>query len=122
MKKKNTLVLGASPNATRFSNRAVRLLNAYQHPVIPIGIRDGEIDGIEIITEKIQPQEAVDTITLYLSPERQKPYYEYILSLMPNRIIFNPGTENPELIKLAKEQGIETEVACTLVLLNIGGY
>ena len=62
------------------------------------------------------------TITLYLNSQRQKAYYDYILGLKPQRIIFNPGTENLELIKLAKEQGIEIEIACTLVMLSTGAY
>lgn len=120
--KKTTVVLGASPNESRYSNRAVKLLSAHQHPVIPIGVREGQIEGIPIITESIQIDKSIDTITLYLSPERQKGYYDYILGLSPKRIIFNPGTENPELIRMAKSKGIETEIACTLVLLHLGDY
>jgi predicted CoA-binding protein len=67
-------------------------------------------------------EEGVDTVTLYLGPDRQPEYYDYILSLKPKRIIFNPGTENPELVQLAKEQGIETVEGCTLVMLSIGAY
>ena len=118
---KKTIVLGASPNPTRYAYKATSRLNAEGHETIPMGIRDGEIDGIEIVTE-IGDVENVDTITLYLNPKHQKQYYDYLIGLKPKRIIFNPGTENPELSKLAQENGIETVVACTLVMLSIGDY
>jgi hypothetical protein len=118
---KKTIVLGATPNPDRYAYRATSRLKAHGHEVIPMGIRKGEIEGIKI--ENATPQYAgVDTITLYLNPELQKPYYDYIFSLKPKRIIFNPGTENFELIRLAKEKGIETELGCTLVMLSIGNY
>lgn len=118
---KKTVVLGASPNPSRYSNRAVHRLQANGFEAVPVGIREGEIAGIEII--KGEPDiEGVDTITLYLNPQRQEAYYDYILGLNPKRIIFNPGTENSELINLAKEKGIETEIACTLVMLSVGDY
>ena len=118
---KKTLVLGASPNPSRYSNIAVNRLTNHGHEVVPVGVREGEIAGIEII--KGRPEvECIDTVTLYLNPKRQEEYYDYILALNPKRIIFNPGTENPELSRLAREQGIETEIACTLVQLSIGEY
>ena len=66
--------------------------------------------------------EGVDTITLYMNPQRQEPLYDYIIGLNPKRIIFNPGTENPVLMKMAKDAGIEPVVACTLVMLATGEY
>ena len=60
----------------------------------------------------------IDTVTLYLNPKRQEEYYDYIISLQPRRVIFNPGTENMEFIKLLKNNQIESEIACTLVLLS----
>jgi uncharacterized protein len=118
---KKTIVLGATPNPERYAYRATSRLKAHGHEVIPMGIRKGEIEGIKI--ENATPQyEGVDTVTLYLNPDLQKPYYDYIFSLKPKRIIFNPGTENFELIRLAKERGIETELGCTLVMLSIGNY
>ena len=118
---KKTLVLGASPNPSRYSNIAVHRLNKNGVEAVPVGIREGVIDGINII--KGEPSvDDVHTITLYLNPQRQKAYYDYILGLKPQRIIFNPGTENLELIKLAKEQDIEIEIACTLVMLATGVY
>lgn len=118
---KKTIVLGATPNPSRYAYLATKKLKAYGHEVIPLGIRKGEIEGIKI--ENSTPQyEGVDTVTLYLNADLQKQYYDYILSLKPKRIIFNPGAENFELARLAKEQGIETELACTLVMLSIGNY
>lgn len=118
---KKTIVLGATPNPDRYAYRATSRLKAHGHEVIPMGIREGEIEGIKI--ENATPQyDGIDTVTLYLNPELQKPYYDYIFSLKPKRIIFNPGTENFELIRLAKEKGIETELGCTLVMLSIGNY
>lgn len=118
---KKTLVLGASTNKTRYSYIATQRLKNYGHEVVPVGIREGEIAGIEI-QQGTPDVEGVDTITLYLNPQRQEAYYDYILGLKPKRILFNPGTENPTLMRLAREQGIETEAACTLVLLSTEQY
>ena len=115
----NTLVLGASPNEARYSNKAVKLLSAYKHKVFPVGIRNGEISGIEIMIGKPKLTN-IHTVTLYLASEKQVAYYEYILELKPKRIIFNPGTENNELLQLAKENNIEVIEHCTLVMLNTG--
>jgi len=119
--KKKTLVLGASENPNRYSNMAVKKLSSHGHPVVAIGRRAGKIDGIIISNERL-PQTDIDTVTLYLNPTNQVPYYDYILSLNPKRIIFNPGTENEELDKLAKKNGIETKEACTLVMLSTNQY
>jgi predicted CoA-binding protein len=120
-KNKKTLVLGASENPERYSNRAIRSLRSHGHEVIAIGKRPGKIDGVEIIKERPDIKE-LDTITLYLNPQNQKQYYDYILSQKPKRIVSNPGAENPELEKLAKENGIKPMEACTLVLLSTGQY
>jgi predicted CoA-binding protein len=121
-KNKRTVVLGASTNENRVSNQAVhRLVNAGQEAV-PVGIRKGSIAGIEILngTPKV---EDVHTVTLYLNPKRQEDYYDYILNdLKPKRIIFNPGTENWELMRKAQKEGVQTEIACTLVMLSVGNY
>jgi predicted CoA-binding protein len=114
---KKTIVIGASDNPSRYSYKAVSRLLEYGHPVIPIGRRTGFIENMAIQTGKPHIQE-VDTISLYLSPENQTEFYSYLLSLQPRRIIFNPGTENPELKSLCKENGIEAVEQCTLVLLS----
>jgi predicted CoA-binding protein len=116
---KRTLVVGASPNESRFSNKAVRMLQVYGHPVIPIGIRKGKINNLEIITDKVN-FENIDTVSLYIGPQNQPEYYRYIISLHPKRIIFNPGTENPEFYEMAKKNNIDTVENCTLVMLNSG--
>ena len=118
---KKTLVLGASLKSERYSNIATNRLLSHGHEVVPVGLRDGFIQHAKILTGKPKV-EAVDTVTLYMNPKRQQDYYDYILDLKPKRIIFNPGTENMELIHLAEEQGIETEIACTLVMLSVGNY
>ena len=118
---KKTVVIGASTNSERYSNRAVRMLKRNNHEVIAIGIDKGSIDDIVIENDK-KHYENVDTVTLYLNPQRQKEYYDYILSLKPNRIIFNPGTENDELENLAVQNKIQPLEACTLVLLTTGQY
>ncbi len=118
---KKTLILGATPNPERYSYMATIRLAKHGHEVVPVGIRKGEIEGIPIIEGK-PALEDVDTVTLYLGAARQPEYYDYIFSLNPKRIIFNPGAENPELMKLAQERGIETVEGCTLVMLSIGGY
>jgi len=118
---KKTLVLGASENTERYSNMAVKKLLAHDHPVVALGKKAGMIGETTIITDK-KDLEDIDTVTLYLNPENQKPYYEYILSLNPKRIIFNPGTENDELESMANEKGIKTMEACTLVLLSTFQY
>lgn len=118
---KNTLVLGASANPQRYSYLAMHRLNAHGHPVLAIGKREGRVSNIEINTGTPLFKN-VDTITLYMNPTNQKPYYDYILSLAPRRIIFNPGTENDELADLAKAKGIKVMEACTLVMLSTNRY
>jgi len=118
---KKTLVLGASENPARYSNIAINRLVSYGHPVVAIGKRKGEVRGVEIMTEHPEMND-IDTITLYLNPTNQIPYYNYILSLHPKRVIFNPGTENDELEKKLVQKGVLTQEACTLVMLGTGQY
>jgi hypothetical protein len=119
--KKKTLVLGASDNPSRYSYLAIRKLRSNQHPVVAVGKSDTHVDDVDITKEKT-PFTDVDTVTLYLNPTHQREYYDYIFSLKPKRIIFNPGAENDELAQLAKEKNIEPMEACTLVLLSTGQY
>ncbi len=118
---KKTVVIGASPDPTRYSNLASLRLLEQGHNIVPLGIKKGTIGGISILNDKPELQD-VDTVTLYLNPARQKEWYDYILSLKPKRIIFNPGTENAEFELLAAENNIETAEACTLVLLSTNQY
>ena len=119
--KKKTLVLGASENPSRYSYLALQRLQSHQHPVVAIGKRRGTVGDVHIETEKKEWQD-VDTVTLYLNPMHQKQYYDYILSLKPKRIIFNPGAENDELAQIAIRNGIKTLEACTLVMLATRQY
>ena len=118
---KKTLVLGASLKLNRYSNYAIQRLVANNFDVVALGLKNGIAAGVSIETERV-PYENLHTVTLYLNPENQKPYYEYIISLNPKRVIFNPGTENPELYALLQENDIDYEVACTLVLLSTNQY
>ncbi len=119
--KKKTLVLGASDNPQRYSFLAINSLRSKGHDVIGIGLHKGIVADVDIQTEKI-PVEEIDTVTLYLNPVHQKDYYDYILSLKPKRIIFNPGAENEELSQLAVQNNIQPVEACTLVMLSTGQY
>jgi predicted CoA-binding protein len=119
--KKKTLVLGASENPSRYSYLALQRLQTHQHPVVAIGKRKGVVGNVAIETEKKEWAD-VDTVTLYLNPTHQKQYYDYIISLNPKRIIFNPGAENEELAKIAASKGIKLLEACTLVMLATGQY
>jgi predicted CoA-binding protein len=113
--------LGASANPARYSFLAINSLRKHEHPVAAIGRKEGKVLDVDIITEK-EALDTVDTVTLYLNATHQKEYYDYILSLHPKRIIFNPGAENEELYDLAKKNGIQPLEACTLVLLSTGQY
>ena len=116
-----TLVLGASLNPNRYSNIAIKRLRDKNIAVVAVGLRKGNVLDVAILDKK-QPLENIDTVTLYLNPKRQEAYYNYIIDLKPRRVIFNPGTENMEFVKLLKENNIETEIACTLVLLSTNQY
>lgn len=117
----HTLVLGATTRPTRTAYQAITRLVNQGYPVSAVGIREGEVAGVPIQLGS-PALENVHTVTLYINPQRQQPLYDYILGLEPKRIIFNPGTENAELVKLAREAGIETDYACTLVMLATDSY
>jgi uncharacterized protein len=121
MKNKKTLVLGASVKPDRYAYLAITQLVEKGHSVLAIGQNAGEVAGVKIQTKAI-PLKNIDTITLYLNPTRQRDYYNYIVEAKPKRVIFNPGTENPEFYQLLELNNIKAEVACTLVLLTINQY
>ena len=114
-------MLGASDNPQRYSYLALKQLRGCGHPVVAIGRKGAVVGDVEIVTDKPSFTD-VNTVTLYLNARHQAEYYDYLLSLHPTRIIFNPGAENPELTRLARENGIEPLEACTLVMLNTGQY
>jgi predicted CoA-binding protein len=116
-----TLVIGASLNEDRYSNMAVKLLTNYHHKVVAYGLKKGTISGVAVDTELIN-YENIDTVTMYVNPEIQKEFYQYILGLKPRRVIFNPGTENDEFQQLLTKDGIQFEDACTLVLLRTNQF
>ena len=118
---KKTLVIGASLKPERYSNIAIKRLRKYKHDIRAFGLKAGMVEDVFIDTE-LMPYKDIDTITLYLNPMRQKPYYDYIIGLNPKRVIFNPGTENSEFYNLLKQNNIEFEVAFTLVLLGTNQY
>lgn len=118
---KKTLVLGASLKPNRYSNYAIQRLVANNIETVAFGLKEGGVSGIEIDTNLVD-YEDIHTVTLYLNKKRQREYYDYIVSLKPKRVIFNPGTENPELYNILKDNGIGFEAACTLVLLSTNQY
>jgi uncharacterized protein len=121
MKTKKTLVLGASAKPDKYSFKAISMLVAKGNSVLAIGQNAGEVAGIKIQTKAI-PLKNIDTVTLYLSPSRQRDYYNYIIESKPKRVLFNPGTENHEFYQLLQLNNIKVEVACTLVLLTTNQY
>jgi len=121
MKQKKTLVLGASGNPSRYSHLAIQRLRSHGHPVVAIGRRVARVADTNIVTQKEQVDD-IDTVTLYMNEKHQQEFQDYILSLKPKRIIFNPGAENDKLAELARAQGIQTMEACTLVMLSTNQY
>ncbi len=117
------VVAAASPNSTRYSYKAVKLLSEHGFNVAPLGFAKGEAAGVDILSLPSKPQiENVHTISLYMRPENQKEWYDYFFSLSPERIIFNPGTENRELSEMARDRGIAVVYDCTLMMLGRGGF
>jgi predicted CoA-binding protein len=120
---KKTVIVGATTNTSRYAYMAAERLTEHNIEIVPVGIKVGEVFGAPILSIKEHPViPDVDTITLYIGPRHQPPYYDYLLSLHPNRIIFNPGTENTELMGLVESKGIEVVEGCTLVMLSVGTY
>lgn len=124
-KAKNThtvAVLGASPKPERYSNKAIRLLLQHNHKVIPVHPAIDTVEGLLVSKSLIEIEQPVDTLTLYISEKLSTPLMDEIIQLKPGRVIFNPGTENPELYKALSAADIPFEEACTLVLLNSGQF
>jgi len=120
---KKTVIIGATPNPSRYAYLAAQMLREYNHEIVPVGIKKGNVQGSDILDLTQKPEISdVDTVTLYIGPQHQPEWYTYILSLKPKRIIFNPGTENEEFELLAESKGIEALEACTLVMLRSRQY
>lgn len=118
---KKTLIIGASTDPERYAYKAAHMLKRFNHEIVNIGVKKGEVAGVEIEKPE-QIHTDIDTVTLYIGPALQGQYLDYILQTKPKRVIFNPGTENPELETALKTHQIQTTVACTLVLLTTGQY
>lgn len=121
MESKKTLVIGASEKPDRYAFKAITMLRTHGHQVIAFGQRPGKVADVTFETTW-NPLWEVDTVTLYINPTVQEKYEQLILDLQPKRVLFNPGTENRIFAEKLQEAGIETEEACTLVLLSIGQY
>ena len=121
MKNKKTVVLGATARPEKYAAKAIMMLVDKGHSVLAIGQNAGEVAGIKIQTKAI-PLKNIDTVTLYINPTRQREYYNYIVDVKPKRVIFNPGTENPEFYQLLQLNNVKVEVACTLTLLATNQY
>jgi len=118
---KNTLVIGASLKESRYSNLCVRTLVSGHFPVTAIGLREGSID--ETPVQSGYPElNNIHTVSLYLGPENQVSWYDYILKLNPERVVFNPGTENEEFQDVLTNAGIEVIEGCTIVMVKSGTY
>ncbi len=121
--KKKTVIIGASPNPSRYAYVAAQMLARFGHPFVPLSIKKGDVAGEPILDLREKPSiPAVDTVTLYIGPQNQPEWYDYIIHLSPRRIIFNPGTENTEFIQLARQHGIEPVLGCTLIMLRSGTF
>ena len=118
---KKTLIIGASTDPSRYSYLAANRLVSYKHGIELLGVKEGLVAGKEINTEK-ERFEDIDTVTLYVNPQKQSEYFDYVADLKPRRVIFNPGTENPVFEDFLTEKGIEPIEACTLVMLTTGQY
>jgi predicted CoA-binding protein len=116
-----TLILGASTNPNKYSNIAIKRFVDKDIKVVALGLKKGTVLGVVIDDEK-KDYKNIDTVTLYLNPKRQEEYYNYIIGLQPRRVLFNPGTENNEFVKLLEENNIKAEIVCTLVLLSTDQY
>ncbi|MEM9833980.1 MAG: CoA-binding protein [Bacteroidota bacterium] len=121
--KKKTAIIGATPNPSRYAYLAANMLTDYGHPIVPLSIKQGIVAGVEMVDLRKEPSlKDIDTVTLYLGPQNQPEWYDYLLGLQPRRMIFNPSTENPTLYQLCLDRDIEPINACTLVMLRTGTY
>lgn len=117
------IILGASPNPARYSNKAAIALDALNYTIVPVGLKSGEVSGKIILDIRTMPFiDQVDTITMYMNARNQQAYYDYIFSLKPRRIIFNPGAKNDQLAKMAEDKKIKVVNDCTLVMLSSGYF
>lgn len=120
---RKTVILGATPNPQRYDYLAAERLHQHNIPFVPVGIKKGSLFGEEILDLRKEPViKDVDTVTLYVGPKNQSEWEDYIIQLQPQRVIFNPGTENAPFMERLASEDINVEAACTLVLLSTGTY
>ena len=119
--RKTTLVIGASINSSRYSFLAISRLREHGHPVYALGLKTGRVGDVDIFTEQ-KVFSDIHTVTLYVGPSHQEKIRDYVISLKPHRVIFNPGTEDELFQSMLKNAGIPFEEACTLVMLGTGQY
>lgn len=118
----NVAVVGASPLEDRYSNKAIKMLSEYKHTPVPVAPKHKTIEGLSVYPALDKVVEKIDTVTLYIGPARQGDVIRQIIELNPKRVIFNPGTENPEAKKEIEAAGIQTIEGCTLVLLKTNQF
>ncbi len=118
----NVVVIGASANEERYSNKAMKMLLEYGHTPIPVASAVDSILDKKAYARVSDVTEQIDTIAMYIGPARQAGIFAQIIDLKPKRVIFNPGTENPAEYPRLKAAGIEPIEACTLVLLRTGQF
>lgn len=116
------VVLGASPNPDRYSNKAIRQLKAHGHIVVPVNPAHKTIEGLPVAASLAAVQGPVDTLTVYVGPQHIEPLLDDIVALGPKRVIINPGAESPVLTKRLEASGIRFLEACTLVMLSTGQF
>jgi len=121
--KRRVLIVGATPNNSRYAYLAAKMFSEREFDFVPIGIKKGEVFGKSILNLRDKPKlENIDTITLYIGLDHQEEWIDYLLELKPNRIIFNPGAENPDFAKKVRANGVEVLNACNLVMLSTGQF
>ncbi len=120
---KKTVIIGATTNKGRYAFMAAERLKGANIDFVPIGIKKGEVFGKSILPIREKPMVSdVHTVTMYIGSQNQHEWYNYILSLKPQRILFNPGTENEAFQNMARQQNVEVVEGCTLVMLGVGTY
>ena len=119
---KPTLIIGASPRSSSYANMAMHALEQAEHKTLLYNPTGRQVEGRAVYTDLDQINEEVHTVTLYVRPSRLRPIVDQIIALKPQRIVFNPGTEDEGIIQEFGGAGIEALEACTLVMLRTGQY
>lgn len=118
----HVVVLGASPKPERYSYKACAMLSDHGHRVYPVNPYHSDVAGVKCVPSMAEIAGPVDTVTVYMRGALLRPLMPALLELTPNRVIFNPGSEDAALAAELEAAGIHCEEACTLVLLRTGQY